>query len=160
MSGFDWADVIANIAGIADQELIDAGISIFSVQPLLGQNCQTPMLFPSRNPSINVQKVERLTFGQATNGGRRHKGMTAYTLDWIYLHIEYTQGMNPREYQTKIMQNMSAIFRSIVRRDRTLGSARVQPSSAEIDYNLQDPTSGKQFLGGHIVLMVDEIFEL
>jgi hypothetical protein len=160
VSGFLWDEVITNVASIVDPELTAAGIDIHAIQPYLGQDCKTPMLFPSRNPSVQVQSVTRLTFGQATNGGRRHKGTTQYTLDWIYLHIEYTQGINPREHEVKIRQNLAAIFRAIVRRDRSLGVGRVQPQSAEIDYNISDPTSGKMFLGAHVVLAVDEIFEL
>jgi hypothetical protein len=160
MSAFLWNDVIANIASIVDPELTTAGISIEAVQPLLAQNCQTPMMFPSRNPSVSVTKVQRYSFGQATNGGNRHKGITTYTLDWIYLHIEYTQGLLPYEYEVPIRQNLAAIFRAIVRRDRTLGVGRVLPLSAEVDFNIQDPTSGKLFLGAHLVLGVDEIFEL
>jgi hypothetical protein len=160
MSGFIWDSVIQNIATIVDPELTSAGITFQAVQPLLAQNCQTPMMFPSRNPSINVQSVKRISFGTATNGGRRHKGQTVYTLDWIYLHIEYTQGLLPYEYEVPIRQNLSAIFRAIVRRDRSLGVGRVLPVSAEVDYNIQDPTSGKMFLGAHLVLSVDEIFEL
>lgn len=160
MSGFLWPDVITNIAGLVDVELTDAGIKIYATQPLLGQDCRTPLMFPSRNPTVQVQNVTRFSFGQATNGGRRHKGTTTYTLDWIYLHVEYTQGLNTREHEAKIRENLAAIFRSIVRRDRSLGVGRVLPTSAEIDYNLADPTSGKQFLGAHIVLTVDEIFEL
>lgn len=160
MSGFIWNDVIVNIAGIVDPELTAAGITLHSVQPLLAQNCETPLMFPSRNPSISVTNVTRLTFGQATNGGRRHKGTTTYTLDWIYLHIEYTQKLLPYEYEVAIRQNLAAIFRAIVRRDRSLGVGRVLPVSAEVDYNIQDPTSGKMFLGAHVTLAVDEIFEL
>lgn len=160
MTAFIWPDIITNIAAIVDPELTAAGITIQAVQPLLAQNCVTPLLFPSRNPSINVTKVQRYSFGEATNGGNRHKGVTAYTLDWIYLHIEYTRGLLPYEYEIPIRQNLAAIFRAIVRRDRTLGVGRVLPLSAEIDYNIQDPTSGKMFLGAHIVLGVDEIFEL
>lgn len=160
MSGFDWNDVILNIASIVDPELTAAGITFHAVQPLLAQNCQTPMMFPSRNPSINVTSVQRLTFGTATNGGRRHKGTTTYTLDWMYLHIEYVQKLLPYEYEVAIRQNLAAIFRAIVRRDRSLGVGRVLPTSAEVDYNIKDPTSGKEFLGAHVVLAVDEIFEL
>ena len=160
MSGFIWNDVIQNIATIVDPELTAAGITLQAVQPLLAQNCTTPMMFPSRNPSINVQSVKRISFGTATNGGRRHKGQTVYTLDWIYLHIEYSQGLLPYEHEVAIRQNLSAIFRAIVRRDRSLGVGRVLPVSAEVDYNIQDPTSGKMFLGAHLVLSVDEIFEL
>lgn len=160
MSGFLWTDVKANIAAIVDQELIDAGITIYPIQPLLGQDCRTPLMFPSRNPTIAVQSVARFSAGSASNGGRLHKGTTRYTLDWIYLHIEYTQQLNPREYEVKIGQNLAAIFRAIVRRDRSLGVGRVLPISAEIDNNLQDPTSGKIYLGAHVVLAVDEIFEL
>lgn len=160
MSGFEWDSVIVNVAGIVDPDLTDRGIVIHSIQPYLGQDCKTPLMFPSRNPSVQVTNVTRLTFGQATNGGRRHKGATQYTLDWIYLHVEYTQGLNPREHEVAIRQNLAAIFRAIVRRDRSLGIGRVQPSSAEIDYNILDPTSGKQFLGAHVVLTCDEIFEL
>lgn len=162
MSGFEWNSVIDQIAalGATDAELTERGITTVSIQPLLGQNCKTPILFPSRNPTVQVQSVKRFSFGAATNGGRRHKGTTQYTLDWIYLHIEYTQQLNAREYETAIKANLAAIFRAIVRRDRSLGVGRVLPQSAEIDYNLQDPTSGKQFLGAHIVLMVDEIYEL
>lgn len=160
MTGFIWNDVITNIAGIADSELTGAGITFHAIQPYLGQDCKTPMLFPSRNPTIQVQGVKRFSFGDATNGGRRHKGTTQYTLDWIYLHIENTQKLNAREYEVAIRQNLAIIFRAIVRRDRSLGVGRVMPQSAEIDYNIQDPTSGRLFLGAHIVLAVDEIFEL
>lgn len=160
MTGFLWPEVITQIAGIVDVELTDAGITFHAIQPYLGQDCKTPMLFPSRNPSVSVQSVTRFSFGSATNLGRRHKGTTKYTLDFIYLHIEYTQGINTREHEAAIRQNLAAIFRAIVRRDRNLGVGRVLPQSAEIDYNIADPTSGKQFLGAHIVLMVDEIFEL
>jgi hypothetical protein len=160
MTAFMWNDVIASVAAIVDIDLTDAGISIEAVQPLLAQNCKTPIMFPSRNPSINVQSVKRISFGTATNGGNRHKGQTVYTLDWIYLHIEYTQGLLPYEYEVPIRQNLAAIFRAVVRRDRSLGVGRVLPVSAEIDYNIQDPTSGKMFLGAHLVLSVDEIFEL
>lgn len=160
MSGFEWDSVITNIASIIDPDLTSRGIDIHAIQPYLGQDCKTPMLFPSRNPSVQVTNVTRFTFGQATNGGRRHKGTTQYTLDWIYLHCEYTQGLNPREFEVAIRQNLAAIFRAIVRRDRSLGIGRVQPSSAEIDYNIADPTSGKQFLGAHLTLVCEEIFEL
>lgn len=160
MSGFSWDDVITNIASIHDAEMIERGIVFYAVQPLLAQDCKTPLMFPSRNPSIQVQKVQRVSFGQATPNGTMHKGITTYTLDWIYLHIQYTQGLNPREYEPAIRQNCAAIFRSITRRDRSLGVGRVLPTIAEIDFNLQDPTSGKQFLGAHLVLTVDEIFEL
>lgn len=160
MSGFLWDDVIVNIAAINDADLTTRGITLYSTQPLLAQDCKTPLMFPSRNPSIQVQKVQRITFGQATQNGTLHKGVTTYTLDWIYLHIQYTAGLNPREHETPIRKNCAAIFRSIVRRDRSLGVGRVLPTTAEIDYNIQDPTSGKQFLGAHIVLTVDEIFEL
>jgi hypothetical protein len=159
-SAFIWNDVIANIASIVDVELTNAGINLHSIQPLLAQNCITPLMFPSRNPSVNVTSVKRYSFGDASNGGNRHKGITTYTLDWIYLHVEYTQGLNPYEYEVPIRQNLAAIFRAVVRRDRTLGVGRVLPVSAEIDYNIQDPTSGKMFLGAHLVLGVDEIFEL
>lgn len=159
-TGFEWDTVITNIAGIADPELTAAGIHFHAIQPLLAQNCVTPLMFPSRNPSINVTSVQRLTFGQATNGGRRHKGTTTYTLDWIYLHIEYTQGLLPYEYEVPIRKNLAAIFRALVRRDRSLGVGRVLPATAEIDYNIQDPTSGKMFLGAHLVINIDEIFEL
>jgi len=160
MTGFVWDDVITNIASISDDDLTSRGITIYSVQPLLGQDCRTPMMFPSRNPTVNVQKVQRVSFGQATSNGTRHKGVAIYTLDWIYLHIQYTQGMNPREHESNIRKNLAAIFRAMTRRDRSLGVGRVLPTTAEIDYNLQDPTSGKQFLGAHVVLTVDEIFEL
>lgn len=162
MSGFLWNDVITQIAtlGATDVELAALGITTVAIQPYLGQDCQTPILFPSRNPTVNVQKVQRVTFGQATANGTLHKGVTTYTLDWIYLHVQYTQELNTREYELAIRSNLAAIFRAIVRRDRTLGVGRVLPTTAEIDYNLQDPTSGKQFLGAHVVLTVDEIFEL
>jgi len=157
---FEWDDVITAIAAIVDPDLTTHGIEIHAVQPLLGQNCKLPALFPSRNPSISVISTRRLTFGDFSNGGRQHKGTITYTLDWIYLHIEYTQQLNRSEYEAAIRQNLAAIFRAIMRRDRTLGIVRVMPSSAEIDYDIQDPTSGKQFLGAHIVLTCDEIFEL
>ena len=160
MTAFMWNDVISSVAAIVDIDLTDAGISIEAVQPLLAQNCKTPLMFPSRNPSINVTSVKRFSFGAATNGGRRHKGTTTYTLDWIYLHIEYTKGLLPHEYEVPIRQNLARIFRAIVRNDRALGVGRVLPTSAEIDYNIQDPTSGKLFLGAHVVLAVDEIYEL
>lgn len=160
MSGFIWNDIIANVAAINDTDLSGNGITIQAVQPLLAQNCKTPLMFPSRNPSINVTKVQRVTFGAASPNGNCHKGITAYTLDWIYLHIEYTQGLLPYEYEIPIRKNLAAIFRAVVRRDRTLGVGRVLPMSAEIDFNIQDPTSGKLFLGAHLVLGVDEIFEL
>lgn len=162
MSAFLWNDVITQIAalGETDSELSQLGISTYAVQPLLGQNCRTPLLFPSRNPTVQVQSVKRFTFGAASNGGRRHKGTTTYTLDWIYLHVEYDQQLNTNEYEAAIRSNLAAIFRAITRRDRSLGVGRVLPASAEIDYNLADPTSGKQFLGAHFVLMVDEIIEL
>lgn len=162
MSGFLWNDVIVKIAAIHDQELVDRGIDIQSVQPLLAQDCKLPMMFPSRNPSINVTSVRRFSFGEATNGGRRHKGTTTYTLDWIYLHIQRPQQIdfNSREYEPAIRENLSAIFRAITRQDRSLGIGRVMIASADIDYDIQDPTSGKQFLGGHIVVACDEIFEL
>lgn len=160
VSAFLWPDVINNIAAIVDTELTSAGITIYAVQPLLAQDCRTPLMFPSRNPTVNVQSVKRFSFGDASNGGRRHKGTTSYTLDWIYLHVQYTQGLNPREHEAKIRENVAAIFRAITRRDRSLGVGRVMVTSADIDYNLGDPTSGKQFLGAHIVITVDEIFEL
>ena len=162
MSGFLWNDVITQVAtlGATDADLIERGITTVSIQPLLGQNCKTPILFPSRNPTVNVQGVTRFSFGGATNGGRRHKGTTTYTLDWIYLHIENTQQLNAREHEAAIRDNRAAIFRAITRRDRTLGIGRVLPQSAEIDYNLQDPTSGRQYLGAHIVLLCNEIIEL
>lgn len=160
MSGFEWDSVITNIASIVDPDLTSRGIEIHAIQPNLAQDCKLPMMFPSRNPSVQVTNVTRLTFGTATNGGRRHKGTTQYTLDWLYLHVQYNQQINQFEYEVAIRQNMAAIFRAIVRRDRSLGIGRVQPSSADVDYNLLDPTSGKQFLGAHIVLTCDEIFEL
>lgn len=157
---FDWNDVITNIAGIVDPDLTTRGITLHAVQPNIGQDCRTPLMFPSRNPSVQVTQVARFTFGKATNGGRRHKGTVTYTLDWIYLHLEYTQKINTFEHEVAIRQNLAAIFRAIVRRDRSLGIGRVQPSVADIDYNIKDPTSGKQFLGAHIVLTCDKIFEL
>lgn len=160
MTGFIWDDVITRVAAIADQELTDRGIEIHAVQPYLGQDCKTPMMFPSRSPSVTVQSVKRFSFGAPSNSGRRQKGTTAYTLDWIYLHIQNSQDLNAREYEQAIRQNCAAIFRAIVRNDRMLGVGRVLPQLAEIDNNLADPTSGKEFLGAHIVLIVDEIYEL
>jgi len=160
MTGFIWPDVIENIAAISDQELIEAGITLHAIQPLLAQDCRTPLMFPSRNPTITVQAVKPLTFGKPTNGGRRAKGQTQYTLDWIYLHVEYTQQLNTREHERAIQRNLAAIFRALVRHRSMLGVNWIIPQSAEIDYNLADPTSGKQFLGAHVVLSVNEIYEL
>lgn len=160
MTAFNWNDVITMVASIVDPDLSSRGIAIDPIQPYLGQNCILPRMFPSRNPSITVQNVTRLTFGRAVNNGKQHKGQTVYTLDWIYLHIEYTQQLNRREYEAPIRDNLAAIFRAIVRRDRDLGIGRVLPASAEVDYDLQDPTSGKQFLGAHVTLVCNEIFEL
>ena len=160
MTAFEFADVKANIAAIVDNELTERGITFMATQPVSFQNCKTPVMFPSRNPTIALQEVKRWSFGSASNGGRRHKGTTRYTLDYVYLHIEYTQDLNQNEYETPIAHNLAAIIRAITRYDRMLGVGRVMVQSADIDYNLQEPVSGKQYLGAHVVLAVDEIFEL
>jgi len=159
-ASFEFAEVKANIAAIVDNDLISRGITFLETQPISFQNCKTPVMFPSRNPTIALQEVKRKTFGSASNGGRRHKGEVRYTLDYVYLHIEYTQDLNQSEYETAIARNLAAIIRAITRWDRSLGVNRVRVQSADIDYNLQEPVSGKQYLGAHVVLVVDEIFEL
>lgn len=161
---FDFAGLKANIAAIVDTDLTDRGITILETQPFSFQNCKTPTMFPSRNPTIAVQEVKRFSFGQANPPvGIKHKGTARYTLDYVYLHIEYTQGLNQNEYEVPISRNMAAIMRAITRVDRRLGAPQslyVKVQSAEIDYNLQEPVSGKVYLGAHIVLAVTEIFEL
>jgi hypothetical protein len=164
IEAFDFASIKANIAAIVDQDLTERGITILATQPVSFQNCQTPVMFPSRNPTINLQQVTRFSFGAANPPtGRAQRGQTRYTLDYVYLHAEYTQQTNQNEYEVPISRNLSAIIRAITRVDRSLGRAhqhRVLFQSAEIDYNLQEPVSGKQYLGAHVVLAVDEIFEL
>lgn len=161
---FDFAGLKANIAAIVDTDLTDRNITILETQPMSFQNCQTPTMFPSRNPTVTVQEVKRFSFGQAVPPvGQKHKGTARYTLDYVYLHIEYTQGLNQNEYEVPISKNLAAIARAITRVDRRLGAPQslyVQFQSAEIDYNLQEPVSGRQYLGAHVVLSVVEIFEL
>lgn len=161
---FDFAGLKANIAALVDTDLTDRGITILETQPISFQNCKTPTMFPSRNPTIAIQEIKRFSFGQAAPPvGYKHKGTARYTLDYVYLHIEYAQGLNQNEYETPISKNLSAIARAITRNDRRLGAPQslyVQFQSAEIDYNLQEPVSGKQYLGAHVVLAVTEIFEL
>ena len=160
VKAFEFSNLKENIAAISDADLTERGITFLATQPVSFQNCKTPVMFPSRNPTIALQEVKRWSFGSASNGGRRHKGTTRYTLDYVYLHIEYTQDLNQNEYETPIAHNLAAIIRAITRYDRMLGVGRVMVQSADIDYNLQEPVSGKQYLGAHVVLAVDEIFEL
>lgn len=156
---FNWDDVINNIAAMVEPELEHLHIKIQNTAPDLDSECPLPIVFPSRSPSVGVQRVSRFNFAISPTMGFR--GTSEYVINFVYLHIALSQPLNfnPSQYEGAIRRNLAAIFRALIRHSRTFGVAECLPDSAAIDDDLQSP-KGKSYMGATFSVRVKEINEL
>jgi len=147
---FEWNTVITNIAA-----LTVAGVTIYDHAPQFTQDCKVPALYPSYSPTVDLNSVERLSACVSGNAFKRAK----YTLNYVYLHIETTQGLDNSKYETAIRANMSSIFAAIANADTDLGVYEVIPVGFSIAEKLIE-VGGRTYLGGQLTFEATEYINL
>jgi len=143
---FDWNTVITNIAA-----LTVAGVTVYTHAPQFAQDCKVPALYPSYSPTVNLNSVERLSACSAGNAFKRLK----YTINYVYLHIETTQGLDNSQYEVAIRTAMSSIFTAVANADTVLGVYEVIPAGFSIAEKLIE-VGGRTYLGGQVTLEATE----
>jgi len=143
---FDWNTVITNIAA-----LTVAGVTILDHAPQFTQDCRVPALYPSYSPTVDLNSVERLSACSHGNAFKRAK----YTINYVYLHIETTQGIDNSKYEMAIRAAMSSIFEEIAEHDTDLGVYEVVPTGFSIAEKLIE-VGGRTYLGGQVTLEATE----
>lgn len=143
---FDWNTVITNIAALS----ID-GMTVLDHAPQFTQDCRVPALYPSYSPTVDLNSVELLSACMHGQAFKRAK----YTLNYVYLHIETTQGIDNSKYEVAIRAAMSKIFTAIANADTDLGVYRVDPTGFAIAEKLIE-VGGREYLGGQVTLEATE----
>jgi hypothetical protein len=143
---FDWNAVITNIAA-----LTITGVSVYDHAPQFTQDCKVPALYPSFSPTVDLNSVERLSACVHGQAFKRAK----YTLNYVYLHIETTQGVDNSKYETAIRGAMSNIFAAIALHDTDLGVYEVIPTGFSIAEKLIE-VGGRTYLGGQLTFEATE----
>lgn len=143
---FNWNTIITAIAALS----ID-GMTVLDHAPQFTQDCKVPALYPSYSPTVDLNSVERLSACSSGSAFKRAK----YTLNYVYLHIETTQGIDNSKYETTIRDAMSKIFAAIAAHDTTLGVYEVIPTGFSIAEKLIE-VGGRTYLGGQVTLEATE----
>lgn len=143
---FDWNTVITSVAALSV-----SGVTIYDKAPQFTQDCKVPALYPSYSPTVDLNSVETLSACSHGNAFKR----AIYTINYIYLHIETTQGIDNSKYETAIRANMSAIFTEIANNDTDLGVYMVIPAGFSIAEKLIE-VGGRTYLGGQVTLEATE----
>lgn len=143
---FSWNTIITNIAALAV-----TGVTILDHAPQFTQDCRVPALYPSYSPTVDLNSVERLSACRSGNAFKRAK----YTLNYVYLHIETTQGIDNSKYETAIRASMASIFEAIADHDTDLGVYEVIPTGFSIAEKLIE-VGGRTYLGGQVTLEATE----
>jgi hypothetical protein len=153
---YSWNTVITNLVALSPL----SGVTIYAAAPKFGQDFMTPALYPSFSPTISSISVER----QSSTGGSAGKSfkIERYTLHFVYLHKEYTQGSSGgtpgtdnSEYENAIRQKMSDILTALDDQDVALGVEEVEPADFSVAERLIE-IGGRTYFGGQLALTVTE----
>lgn len=154
-TSFSWETVINNIVALSPI----SGVTVYAVAPKFAESCKVPALYPSFSPTVTINSVDRQSVGKA---GKAFK-IEHYSINWVYLHVEYTQGSSGgtpgtdnSEYEAAIRQKMSDIFVAIDDNDTSLGVEEVVPAGFSVAERLIE-IGGRTYFGGQITLAVTEL---
>ena len=159
---FVWNVVMDKIAALENQGVLaGTGIKIRSAWPTPAEECQTPILFPARDPTIGGLSISLNTFSAHARPADRASHKTAiYTINWVYLHIEVTQAVVDKgaqqQHEPKLMANLSRLFDEIVARHSNLGVVEAVPIEASIDGDFVSPVTGKSYMGARLAVRCTE----
>lgn len=158
---FVWNVVIDKIAALAGQgALAGTNLRIYTVWPTAGEECQTPVMFPARDPTISFESLKYNTFGGAARPSRGGHKTAVYSIHWVYLHTELTQeiitGGSQKNYEPVILSNLSKLCDELVAQYANLGVSRVEPSAISVDGDYVSPISGKSYMGARFSVRCTE----
>jgi len=159
---FVWNVVMDKIAALENQGvLMGTGIRMRAAWPTPTEECQTPIIFPARDPTIGGLSISLNTFsGHARPTDRGSHKTAVYTINWVYLHAELTQAVvdkgTQQQHEPKLLSNLSRLFDEIAARHANLGVVEVLPVEASIDGDFVSPVTGKSYMGARIAVRCTE----